>query len=249
MGLFKHKKNAIHSTSTTAPPPPSAVLSRTTFHITQSLSGTLTVTPNNDSHHKYTIVLTRPDKARHDSIDICVRRQDDESTVGHCLIQVTTGKFLDCHLGSNTASDDVQLKHTGHGSAAKYALSVPSLALPQQQQQQQQGLQWVHDEGTMHGAMVNADRRFRLENDNEVLARFAGSSGGVSEFGMLEVYPSSLDDDMQPKVDWCGLLVLTAVSVYAREERHREKKGKTKSKLEGVGLVGDLLGIATGTGI
>lgn len=98
--------------------------------------------------------------------------------------------------------------------------------------------------------MVNADRRFRFvqEGSVQILARFAGSSGGVSEFDILEVYPADQADGHQ-RVDRCGLLVLTAVSVYAREERYREKKGKAKSKLEGVGLFGDLIGIAAGTGI
>lgn len=110
-------------------------------------------------------------------------------------------------------------------------------------------LKWVHDEGSLHGAMVNADRRFRLQgaDSNSVLARFAGSSGGVSEFGMLEVYPQAATAfGTADKVDWCGLVLLTAVSVYAREERHREKKSKVKSKFEGVSLVGDLLGITGG---
>lgn len=67
---------------------------------------------------------------------------------------------------------------------------------------------------------------------------------------MLEVYPAAADQaDGHQRFDWCALLVLTAASVYAREERYREKKGKAKSKLEGVGLFGDLIGIATGMGI
>lgn len=121
--------------------------------------------------------------------------------------------------------------------------------------------------------MVNADRRWRLEplddDDDDknapkkattaprILARFAGSSGGVSEFGMLEVYKEENaplhaagggfgNDDI---VDWCGLVILTAVSIYAREERHREKKDKVKSRFEGVGMVGDLLGIAGGVSL
>lgn len=65
---------------------------------------------------------------------------------------------------------------------------------------------------------------------------------------MLEVYASHFDSvgRNERHVDWCGVLVLTAASAYAREERHREKKGKTKSRFEGVGIVEDLLGVAGG---
>lgn len=253
MGLFNHKKNDSPSA-----PSPSSTLPIATYHITQSLSGILTVTPTssnaNEHHNTYTILLTRPEKTRHDSIDICVRRQNDGTTVGHCLVQVTTGKFLNATtLCEGGGSEGIQLKHSGHGSEAKYSLSVPSV------ERRGGELMWVHDGGSLHGAVVNADRRFRLEQNGgehadsskpKVLARFAGSSGGVSEFGMLEVYSSSFGPSGGTRraqgVDWCGLLVLTAVSVYAREERYREKKGKAKGRLEGVGIVGDLLGIAGG---
>lgn len=106
-------------------------------------------------------------------------------------------------------------------------------------------VRWVHDAGSLQGATVNAERRFRLEEEGGekgVLARFAGASGGVSEFGMLEVY----SDGLSGARDWCGLLVLTAVCVYAREERHREKQGKVKSKFEAVSGFGELVGLVGG---
>lgn len=43
-----------------------------------------------------------------------------------------------------------------------------------------------------------------------------------------------------------GLLMLTAVCVYAREERHREKRGKVKSKFEMVSGLGELIGLVGG---
>lgn len=123
-------------------------------------------------------------------------------------------------------------------------------------------LRWVHDAGGLHGGTVNAERRFRLESaakgakgggeeGKSVLARFAGASGGVSEFGMLEVYGGGLSSDADGKDvggggDWCGLLVLTAVCVYAREERHREKRGKVESKFEVVSGFGELIGLVGG---
>lgn len=111
-------------------------------------------------------------------------------------------------------------------------------------------LRWVHDAGSLYGGTVNAERGFRLESVTEwgakggekeeesVLARFAGASGGVSAFGMLEVYGGELSSEEGGEKDgggggdWCVLLVLTAVCVYAREEGHREKRGKVKSKFE-----------------
>lgn len=140
-----------------------------------------------------------------------------------------------------------------------YTLDVPGMEMDDGV------LRWVHDAGSLHGGTVNAERRFRLESvtkgakggekeEKSVLARFAGASGGVSEFGMLEVYGGGLSISEEGGGggkegrggDWCGLLVLTAVCVYAREERHREKRGKVKSKFEVVSGFGELIGLVGG---
>jgi len=56
------------------------------------------------------------------------------------------------------------------------------------------------------------------EGPGEIVARFAGAETGINEFGVLEIYKEQVARDR----DWCGLLVLTAVCVYAREEKSRE---------------------------
>lgn len=184
-----------------------------------------------------------------------MQRGADGATVGHCLVEVSTGKFLACKLSHADGHRDVTLSHSGHGDGATYTLDVPGGW--DQGKKGGELLRWVHDAGSLHGGMVNAERRFRLEGGKEksVLARFAGASGGVSEFGMLEVYGGGgrgrgrgegglgNDDDGG---DWCGLLVLTAVCVYAREERHREKQDKVKSKFEVVSGFGELVGLVGG---
>lgn len=264
MGLFKTKKGKAQPSASPMPV--------VTYHLTQSLSGVLTATPtattlaSSSSHPTYTIHLHRP-KARRDSIEISVRRATaaaaaDPVVVGHCLIQVSSGKFLDCHMmggdgdGGGDAGTEVKIAHSGGGGVrgsegSRYAISMS---------RRQQGatststtMRWVHDAGTLHGGRVSADRWLRLEgegdggsNSGAVLARFAGSSGGVSEFGVLEVYAADEEEGEEKGGDWCGLLVLTAVCVYAREERYREKKGKVREKWEVVGGVGDLLGIVGG---
>lgn len=259
MGLFKTKKE----TTQPPPPPPTPLV---TYHLTQSLSGVLTAAPTTpaSSHPTYTIHLARP-KARRDSIEISVRRAGEAAAaaadvvVGHCLIQVSSGKFLDCCMmgpgaGAEAEAEahgtDVKIAHSsGSGSGgSRYAISIMA------QGAATNAMRWVHDAGTLHGGRVSADRRLRLERDGDgererdgaVLARFGGSSGGVSEFGVLEVYAEEEEEEKKQGGDWCGLLVLTAVCVYAREERYREKKGKVKEKWEVVGGVGDLLGIVGG---
>jgi hypothetical protein len=50
----------------------------------------------------------------------------------------------------------------------------------------------------------------------------------VNEFGVLEAFKKQVVRGR----DWCGLLVLPAVCVYAREERNRYK-GKKSSNVAG----------------
>lgn len=248
MGLFTKKSSSSRPSTSTSTTP------LVTYHITQSLSSTLTATPTtpSEAYTPLTITLTRP-QTRRDSIEISVQRGgSDGATVGHCLVQVSTGKFLACKLSHEDGHRDVSLSHSGHGEGAMYTLDVPGV------KNHDGVLRWVHDAGGLHGGTVNAERRFRLESvakgekgdeGQSVLARFAGASGGVSEFGMLEVYGGGLSSEEGGEDgvgDWCGLLVLTAVCVYAREERHREKRGKVKSKFEVVSGFGELIGLVGG---
>lgn len=277
MGLFTKKTSRPGSAPSTTSP-------LVKYHITQILSSTLTATPatssspsSSETYTPLTITLSRP-PTRRDSIEISVQRAENNNngaTVGHCLVQVSTGKFLACKLSRDgeDGSDggvggdghwDVSLLHSGHGEGAVYTIDVSGVKTTDgkgggggEKKEEKRVLRWVHDSGSLHGGMVNAERRFRLESvggkgkeeedKKSVLARFAGASGGVSEFGMLEVYGGGLSSgEGDGGDDWCGLLVLTAVCVYAREERHREKRGKVKSKFEVVSGFGELIGLVGG---
>lgn len=222
MGLFKHK-----SKDTTSKVSDDAIV---TYHITQSLNGKLKVAPTPSTFHAYSIILSRP-KGFRDTIDVAVHRSVDSNAtssdvVGHCLIQVVMGKFLDCQLGDGT---EVKLTRNGLGSSASYALETKD--------GRHKGLKWMHDAEAL-GGRTSPDRRLKLvDSDKNIIARFAGAATGVSEFGMLEVYSENATRD----IDWCGLLVLTAVCVYAREERNREKSQKANHVAGFIGNWGGLL--------
>lgn len=226
MHLFKHKRKHSDASAHTEP--------IVTYHITQSLSGTLAVTPTPSSHHAYSITLTRLKNFR-DTIDVAIKRSvsskeeqpQDPETVGHCRIEVVRGKFLECRLGDGTEVT-LESEATIKASKAKYKLSAPSY----------EDLKWVHDADG--GGRTTADRKLKLvDADGVVIARFAGSATGLSEFGLLEVY----EDRAARDIDWCGLVVLSAVCVYAREERNREKNRKAKNVAGFVGTWGGLLSV------
>jgi len=226
MGIFKHKKK--HAVSHDP---------LVTYHITQSLSGKLTVSPVPTAYHTYSIVLSRP-KGFRDTIDVAVHRSPTadattrDDVAGHCLIQVVMGKFLDCRLGDGT---EVSLRREGMASRS-YSLDTAD--------GRHSGFRWLHDVEAL-GGRTTANRRLKLEDaDGTVVARFAGAATGVSEFGMLEIYSEGIVHD----VDWCGLLVLTAVCVYAREERNREKSARRSNVAGFIGNWGGLftLGIPVG---
>jgi hypothetical protein len=75
-----------------------------------------------------------------------------------------------------------------------------------------------------------------------VIARFGGG-GGLDEFGVLEVYDRRVAAD----VNWCGYCVLTAVCVFAREERIRKIRERSRRAVSKAGSWGGLLmGIPVG---
>jgi hypothetical protein len=222
MGLFKHKRKDKKADVDDAV---------VTYHITAALNGKLTVTPTPSSYHAYSITLSRP-KSFQDTIDVAVHRSAASTAatpdvVGHCLIQVALGRFLECRLGDGTA---VKLRREGHGTKpATYTLETADGA--------HRGYRWARDEGAI-GVPTTASRRLQLvDGEGNVVARFAGASAGVSEFGVLEVYSGRAAED----TDWCGLLVLTAVCVYAREERNRERSEKRSNVVGWIGNWGGLL--------
>ena len=229
MGIFKKKEEG------GLPPSSDPIV---TYHITQALNGKLTVTPKSPSYNTYHIVLDKP-KTFRDSIDISVVHAtgtdnctaQHEGVVGHCVTQVSTGKFLDFSVSDNSG---LKLSHSGHGSSSKYSLQTEDGAL--------KDARWVHD--SLPGR-TKSEGRLKLENGNGILARFAGAGGSVSEFGMLEIYDQGVAA-RDAGVDWCGLVILTAVCVYLREERHREKQAKVKGGVGVLGGVGDVLGLVGG---
>ncbi|KAF2815895.1 uncharacterized protein BDZ99DRAFT_457840 [Mytilinidion resinicola] len=224
MHFRKHKSQA-------SEPPADPIV---TYHLTQTLSGKLTVTPMPSTYRAYSITLNKPRAAR-DTIEVVVHRSGKATpastfdTVGHCLIQAVRGKFLECRLDSD--GTDVQLERKGssfNNTKAWYNISA----------QGHPNLKWEHDADG--GGRTSPDRRLKLveEGSDGVVARFAGAETGVSEFGVLEIYKEQMVRDL----DWCGLLVLTAVCVYAREERSREKNKKANDV---AGLVGNWGGLLT----
>lgn len=224
MGLFKKSK-------------PQAPVSNdpvVTYHISQNLSGKLNVTSQPPSYHTYSITLNKP-KSFRETIDVAIHRsinsnyQTSSDVVGHCLIQVAAGKFEQCRFDS--IGSDVKFEREGSNynlNKASYVLQVPN----------RPSLRWAHDLDSV-GGHTSSDRRLKLveEQSKEVVARFAGASSGISEFGLLEVYNQQLAGDQE----FCGLVILTAVCAYAREERSREKRKKANSVAGAVGNWGGLL--------
>ncbi|KAF2475271.1 uncharacterized protein BDR25DRAFT_310686 [Lindgomyces ingoldianus] len=202
-----------------------------TYHISQNLSGKLNVTSESLNSYSYSITLSVK-KAWRDTIEVAIHRsiystfQQHGDVVGHCLIQTVQGKFLECKF--DAYGTDITLDRSGSNTnmnKSTYALSVPGLGK----------YKWMHDLESITGV----DRRLKLvdEQSGAVLARFGGSQKGISEFGVLEVYDYKVTGDQ----DWCGLLILTAVCVFAREERSREKRKKVGSVAGAVGNWGGLL--------
>ncbi|KAF2250013.1 hypothetical protein BU26DRAFT_518481 [Trematosphaeria pertusa] len=221
MGLFRQKHSAA------AAPSPNPLI---TYTIAQNLAGKLTVTSPVPTAYAYSITLSLK-KSFRDTIEVAIHRsiastyEQHADVVGHCLIQTASAKFLDCKF--DAYGTDVKLEKSGGGlnvEKTTYKLEVPRLGK----------YKWVHD----HEALTSADKRLKLveESSGAVLARFGGAQG-VNEFGVLEVYDWRVAQDQ----DWCGLCVLTAVCVYAREERTRERKKKANGIVSAVGNWGGLL--------
>jgi hypothetical protein len=225
MGLFnKHKPKA-----------PVSADPLVSYHIAQNLAGKLNVTATKPNAYSYSITLSMK-KAWRDTIEVAIHRSINSSydqqadVVGHCLIQTVHGKFVKCTF--DAYGEDIKLDRSGGSlnmAKANYELAVPGLGR----------FTWMHD----HESLTGGDKRLKLVEDGDesgaVLARFGGAQQGqgVGEFGVLEVYDAKVAGDQ----DWCGLCILTAVCVYAREERSREKKKKANGVVSAVGNWGGLL--------
>lgn len=235
MGLFKRKPKNDNAPSFSDPV--------VTYNITQSLSGKLTVSPTPSSYQPYSITLTKQ-KGHRDAIKVAVHRSSssaDSSSqtplssggggdVGHCLIHVVRGRFLDCRLGDGT---EVRIKRDGRRSSASYGLETVGGG---QRHRGHRGYRWAHDDE----ALGSADGRLKLEDaDGGVVARFGGADAGVSEFGVLEIYDARAAGDQV----LCGLLVMTGVCVYAREERSRERRRKVNDAVGNISNWGGLLAL------
>lgn len=222
MGLFRKSKSAAHPSRDPL----------VTYSITQNLAGKLTVTSTTPHAYAYSITLQLK-KAWRDTIEVAIHRSLDATcqqhgdVVGHCLIQTASARFTKCRL--DAYGQDIRLeKSSGALSSmdkASYALAVPALG----------SFKWMHD----HDSITGAARRLKLvdEASGSVLARFGGGAKGIGEFGVLEVYDQRVARDQ----DWCGLCILTAVCVFAREERSRERKKKANGVVGAVGNWGGLL--------
>ncbi|KAF2653606.1 hypothetical protein K491DRAFT_694552 [Lophiostoma macrostomum CBS 122681] len=221
MGLFSKNKAKV----------PVANDPLVTYHIAQNLAGKLNVTATASNAYSYSITLSMK-KAWRDTIEVAIHRsinstyQQHADVVGHCLIQTVQGKFLKCTF--DAYGEDITLERSGGGlnmAKANYELVVPGLGR----------FKWTHD----HESLTGGDKRLKLvdEDSGTILARFGGAQQGVGEFGVLEVYDAKVAGDQ----DWCGLCILTAVCVFAREERSREKKQKANGLVSAVGNWGGLL--------
>jgi hypothetical protein len=226
MGLFGRSKKTA---------PPSSIDPIVTYHISQNLSGKLTVTSATPKAYAYSITLAKK-KAWHDTIEVAIHRsvhstyQQQGDVVGHCLIRTTQGKFVGCRF--DAYGQDIKLDRLGRRGTdtTSYDLEVPSLGK----------FRWTHDEQSV----TRSSRRLKLvENaSGAILARFGGAESGVSEFGVLEVYDPRVAYDQ----DWCGLCILTAVCVFAREERYRERRTKMNGVVGNVSNWGGLLTMFAG---
>ncbi|KAF2119386.1 hypothetical protein BDV96DRAFT_344564 [Lophiotrema nucula] len=201
------------------------------YHISQNLSGKLTVTSNTPNAYAYSITLSIR-KAWRDTIEVAIHRsiestyQQHADVVGHCLIQTAQGKFLETRF--DAYGQDIKLERSGSRAnlaKANYDLVVPGLGK----------CKWTHDLDSLTGS----DKRLKLVENGSgaVLARFGGAQNGMSEFGVLEVYDQRVARDQ----NWCGLCILTAVCVFAREERSRERKKKINGVVGTVSNWGGLL--------
>lgn len=220
MGFFKKSK------------PPSPVLPDplVTYQIQQNLSGKLNVTSWTPNAYSYSITLSMK-KSWRDTIEVAIHRsinstyQQQNDVVGHCLIQTAQGKFVKCRF--DAYGKDIKLDRSGSSmnmAKSNYDLTVPGLGK----------FKWTHD----HESITGANRKLKLidEGTGAVLARFGGGQN-VNEFGVLEVYDWNVARDQ----NWCGLAILTAVCVFAREERNRERKKKANGIVSAVGNWGGLL--------
>jgi hypothetical protein len=221
MGLFKKSKSQAPALSDPL----------VTYHITQNLAGKLNVTSTTPNAYSYSITISMK-KAWRDTIEVAIHRsitsdyQQQADVVGHCLIQTAQGKFVKCRF--DAYGKDMKLDRTGSSvnmAKSNYDLSVPGLGK----------FKWTHD----HDSLIGADKRLKLvdEDSGAVLTRFGGGQKSMSEFGVLEVYDAKVAGDQ----DWCGLCILTAVCVFAREERSRERKKKANGIVSAVGNWGGLL--------
>lgn len=221
MGLFKKSK----------PPAPVSPDPIVTYTIVQNLAGKLTVTSTFPNAYSYSITLAMK-KAWRDTIEVAIHRsinstyQQQSDVVGHCLIQTASAKFTKCRF--DAYGEDITLEkgtRTRNMEKATYALQVPQLG----------NFKWTHDQDSITGAA----KRLKLidESNGNVLARFGGTGSGANEFGVLEVYDWKMAQDL----NWCGLCILTAVCVFAREERTRERRKKANGIVGAVGNWGGLL--------
>jgi hypothetical protein len=223
MGLFKKSKSE-------APVASSEPL--VTYHIKQNLSGKLNVTSDSPSAYSYSITLSMK-KGWRDTIEVAIHRsinstyEQKNDIVGHCLIRTDQAKFVKCTF--DAYGEDIKLDRSGSSfnmEKSNYDLKVPGLG----------EYKWTHD----HDSITGANKRLKLIDENvdgRVLARFGGAQMSVSEFGVLEVYDQGVANDQ----DWCGLCILTAVCVFAREERTRERKKKANGVVGTVSNWGGLL--------
>ncbi|KAJ4299386.1 hypothetical protein N0V90_004631 [Kalmusia sp. IMI 367209] len=188
-----------------------------TYTINQNLAGKLTVTSSYPNAYAYSITLATK-KAWRDTIEVAIHRsinstyQQQADVVGSCLIQTRTAKFT--KVTFDAYGQDIKLEKSSGAlkgiEKSTYTLAIPPLNTTSQ---------WSHD----HTSVTDSARRLKLEDSasGAVLARFGGGHN-MNEFGMLEVYDPRVAQDM----DWCGLCILTAVCVFAREERVREMRKK-----------------------
>lgn len=212
-----------------------------TYYITRMLDGRLAVTPSSPTYNTYNIVLDKP-KSFRESIETSIVYANGAEpgssaarygaqyggVAGHCVTQVSTGKFLDFSVNKR----NFEVQHSGDGKKSKYFLRMGGRT--------HDDVKWVDDS---RSGSRTSDGRLKLEDGNgNALARFGGSGGSGNEFGMLEIYDHG-QAATNIGVDWCGLVILTGVSVYLREVRRREK---AKKRANDLGAMGSIMGSLTG---
>ncbi|KAF2643683.1 hypothetical protein P280DRAFT_477163 [Massarina eburnea CBS 473.64] len=222
------KLPSFHRSKSPAPP---SIDPLATYTISQNLAGKLTVTSPTPSGYSYSITLSMK-KSWRDTIEVAIHRsaastfEQQSDVVGHCLIQTASAKFTKCTF--DAYGEDVKLEKTS-GALSAMEKSCYTLAAPLGT------FKWEHD----HDSITGAAKRLKLvDEQGTVLARFGGTGQTANEFGVLEVYDGKLAADE----NWCGLVLLTAVCVFAREERSRERKKKANGV---VGVIGNWGGLLT----